>query len=166
MSKSSTIVIALLIIIIVLLSWLLIAQKAEAPTTLGSPTSTTTIPANPDTTGSTTSVPVPLHSKIAVTYPKANAQVPKTFTVTGKAPGNWFFEAQAPIMVQIEDGSKIAQSQMLALDDWMTTDLVNFKAEITITEAYSGPATLVLIKDNPSGLPENDDSLEIPIVIK
>jgi len=31
---------------------------------------------------------------------------------------------------------------------------------------YTGPATLILIRDNPSGLPEHDDSLPIPIVIR
>ena len=86
--------------------------------------------------------------------------------MTGKAPGNWFFEAQAPAMVQAPDGSKIAQGQMQAQGDWMTTNLVDFKADISIDQAYSGPATLVLLKDNESGLPQNDDSLEIPIVVQ
>jgi len=31
--------------------------------------------------------------------------------------------------------------------------------------AYSGPATLVLKRDNPSGLPENDASISVPIEV-
>jgi hypothetical protein len=171
MNKGSTVIIALLLIVIALLVWLLIVKQAEAPTVPSTGTTTQTgttgvVSPNPTPTTPPASGPTPLHQKIVVTFPKANASVPKKFTVTGKAPGNWFFEASAPIMVQAEDGSKIAQGQMQALDDWMTTDLVNFKAELTVNAAYSGPATLVLMKDNPSGLPENDDSLEIPITIQ
>jgi len=69
-------------------------------------------------------------------------------------------------MVQDENGDKVGIGQMQAKGDWMTTDLVNFTADITIDQAYSGPATLVLLKDNESGLPQNDDSLEIPITIQ
>lgn len=165
MTKTSTTVIALLLIVIALLVWLLIVKQAEAPTMPVTATSTTN-GGNTGVTPTPTPTAQPLHARIDVTFPKANASVPKKFTVTGKAPGNWFFEASAPIMVQAPDGSKIAQGQMQALDDWMTTELVNFKADITINPAYSGPATLVLLKDNPSGLPENEDSLEIPIIVQ
>jgi hypothetical protein len=163
MNRSTTVIIALLIVIIVLLTWLLIVNKAEAPTLQTSAATTTgsrvpTAPAAPSAGA--------LHERIQVSYPKANASVPKQFTVTGKAPGNWFNEAQAPLLVQAEDGSKIGQAQMQAQGDWMTTDLVNFKANVTIDMAYSGPATLVLLKDNESGLPQNDDSFEVPIVVQ
>jgi len=165
MNKGSTVVIALLVIVIILLAWLLIVKQADAPTVPGAenPATTTT---DTGATGTTSPSPKPLHARIVVTFPKANSSVSKKFTVTGKAPGNWFFEAQAPIIVQAEDGSKIAQGQMRAQGDWMTTELVPFTAEITIDPAYSGPATLVLLKDNESGLPQNDDSLEIPITIQ
>jgi hypothetical protein len=143
----------------------LIVKQVEAPTVQPSGATTTGL------TVSTSPTPPPpasgaLHDRIHVTFPAANASVSHTFTVTGKAPGNWFSEAQAPIMVQAEDGSKIAQGQMLAQGDWMTTDLVDFKADITINMAYTGPAILVLLKDNESGLPQNDDSLSIPITVK
>jgi len=42
---------------------------------------------------------------------------------------------------------------------------VPFTAQVTV-EDYSGPATLVLLKDNPSGLPENDDSVSFSVVIQ
>ncbi len=89
----------------------------------------------------------------------------KSFTVTGEAPGNWYFEASFPIQVRDKDNNKIGQTTGQAQSDWMTTEQVPFKADIAI-EGYSGPATLVLLRDNPSGMPENDDSLEIPIVIQ
>ncbi|MBV9159311.1 MAG: hypothetical protein JO019_01805, partial [Candidatus Kaiserbacteria bacterium] len=46
-----------------------------------------------------------------------------------------------------------------------TTGQVTFTAQVSIS-GYKGPATLVLSKDNPSGLPQNDDSVSIPITIQ
>jgi hypothetical protein len=166
MSKGSTLIIALLLIVIGLLVWLLIVKQSQAPSVPGDQTSITDTPTGTITPTPTPSTTKPLHARIVVTYPKAGASVPKTFTVTGKAPGNWFNEAQAPLMVQAEDGSKIGTGQMQAQGDWMTTNLVDFKADVTIDMAYSGKATLVLLKDNESGLPQNDDSLEIPINVQ
>lgn len=115
---------------------------------------------------STPSAPEPLSSKVVVTFPKKDQVVQKKFTVIGKAPGNWFFEASAPVLVKDKDGTKIAQTTAQVQGDWMTIELVDFTADINIVSGYSGPATLVLLKDNPSGLPENDDSVEIAIVIQ
>jgi immunoglobulin-like protein involved in spore germination len=166
MSKVSTWIIALLLIVIALLAWLAYGKTAIAPVVETQSTTTATQTKKTDQTPPIVNAPAPLHQKIVVTFPKANASVPKTFTVKGKAPGNWFSEAQAPVMVQASDGSKIAQAQARAQGDWQTTDLVDFTADVSIDPAYSGSATLVLLKDNPSGLPENDDSLEIPIVVQ
>ncbi len=107
----------------------------------------------------------PLHTKVSITSPKSGATVGKTFVVAGSAPGNWFFEGSFPVQVRDKDNSKIGQGVAQAQGEWMTTDLVTFTTNITVS-SYSGPATLVLLRDNPSGLPENDDALEIPITIQ
>lgn len=166
MAKFSNIVIILLLVVIALLVWLAFVKPAQAPV-IPAPVATTTPTQteNPDTTPIETGTK-PLHEKIVVTSPKSNANVQKTFTVTGKAPGNWFFEASAPYVVTTPEGDKIAQGTIQAVGEWMTTDLVDFKASVSTNPAYSGPATLVLMKDNPSGMPEHDDSLEIPIVVQ
>jgi hypothetical protein len=164
MSKTSTAIIVLLLIIIGILAWLAFGKPVAAPVTTTTPTST---PAQEEAPASTETPTVkPLHEKITVTSPKANAAVGKKFTISGKAPGNWFFEASAPYLVTTPDGDKIAQGTLHAIGDWMTTNLVDFKAEASVNMAYSGPATLVLLRDNPSGMPENDDSLEVPITIQ
>jgi hypothetical protein len=107
----------------------------------------------------------PLHALVVVSSPVSGATVGKTFTVIGEAPGNWFFEAVFPVQVFDANNNKVGQAQAQAQSDWMTTALVPFKATITVT-GYSGPATLVLLRDNPSGLPQNDDSLSVPITIQ
>jgi len=45
----------------------------------------------------------------------------------------------------------------------MTTDFVPFKARIEFVSPEESSGTLVFVKDNPSGLPENDDEVRIPI---
>ncbi len=153
-------IILLLFVIIIVLAWVLFATPTPveapavtSPSDLIQPAPTT--PASPE----------PLHARVTVTSPKSGAVVKKTFVVAGSAPGNWFFEASFPVQVRDKDNSKIGQAIAQAQGDWMTTDLVTFTATITVSN-YSGPATLVLLRDNPSGLPENDDALEIPIVIQ
>ena len=45
----------------------------------------------------------------------------------------------------------------------MTKDFVPFKAELEFSLPSTETGVLILEKDNPSGLPENDDELRIPI---
>ena len=53
----------------------------------------------------------------------------------------------------------------MAQGEWMTEAQVTFTASMQIDATFHGKAKLVLLKDNPSGLPEHDDSVEIPIVV-
>lgn len=48
-------------------------------------------------------------------------------------------------------------------EDWMTEDFVPFSATLTFEEPTTETGKLILEKDNPSDLPENSDSLEIPL---
>ena len=103
---------------------------------------------------------------IMVDLPFPGAVVGKEFSVIGKARGNWFFEASFPFDLRDPSGKIIAQSYAQAEGEWMTTEFVPFKGEIKVPISYIGPATLVLMKDNPSGLPEHDASVSFPIVIE
>ena len=103
---------------------------------------------------------------IAVDLPFPGAVTGKTFSVMGKARGTWYFEASFPVEVLDKDGKMLAQTPAKAQGDWMTADFVPFKAELTVPSSYTGPATLVLKKDNPSGMPERDASVSIPITIE
>lgn len=128
------------------------------------------VPAPAHAPTSATSTPVstvePLDTRVVVHSPVENATVGQTFAITGEAPGNWYFEAVFPIQVRDKDNNKIGQTQGQAQSDWMTTSQVPFSATMTLDTVYHGPGTLVLLRDNPSGLPENDDSLEVPIVVQ
>ncbi|PIR83940.1 hypothetical protein COU18_00815 [Candidatus Kaiserbacteria bacterium CG10_big_fil_rev_8_21_14_0_10_51_14] len=152
-------VIIILTLIVIALGWILFATPAP----VAAPTVTPTV--NEEPSEEVFDPSRPLHERVSVTSPKSGSSVEKTFTVEGMAPGNWFFEASFPIQVRDPENSKIGQAIAQAGADWMTTELVPFTATITVSN-YSGPATLVLLRDNPSGLPENDDALEIPIVVQ
>lgn len=103
---------------------------------------------------------------IVVDYPTPNTIVGKDFTITGKARGTWFFEASFPIHVLDKDGKIITIGIAQAQSDWMTTDFVPFSVDIKIPDSYAGPITLVLNKDNPSGLEEHDASISFSITKK
>lgn len=102
---------------------------------------------------------------VIITAPLAGERVAKTFPVRGQARGSWMFEASFPMEVRDPSGEIVGHGFSMTTEDWMTTEFVSYEGKIEVAD-YSGPATLVLKKDNPSGLPEHDDSVSIPIVIE
>lgn len=104
-------------------------------------------------------------SRIQVSTPAPGATVPSTFTVSGKAVGGWYFEANFPYEVQDASGKKIAEGPVQAQGEWMTPEFVPFSFQVAIPN-YKGKATLILRNDNPSGLPENAASISIPLTIQ
>jgi len=158
-------VVAFLLAVIGVLGWIIMKQ----PATILDDHLTTSIPQKPIPTKAPAEEDIstqPLSAHVSITEPVSGGTVGDAFTVSGKAPGNWYFEASFPIQVRDVNGNVIGRSHANAQGDWMTTDLVSFTATINIEGGYKGPATLILLRDNPSGLPENDDSVTIPIIIK
>src|SRR6185312_2217908 len=96
-----------------------------------SPTST-----NPQSTGNP-SVDA-LKDTIVVDAPAQNAQVTSPLAITGKARGNWYAEATAPIALLDQNGSVIAQGTIRAQGDWMTTDFVPFVGTLTYPDQPAG----------------------------
>jgi hypothetical protein len=102
---------------------------------------------------------------------KQGDTISSPLTITGEARGNWYFEASFPIALTNWDGLIIAEVPATAQGEWMTTEYVRFEATLTFATPTPGdPAlnrgTLILQKDNPSGLPEHDDALEIQVVFE
>lgn len=107
------------------------------------------------------------HPLITLEEPARGDTVTSPVTVRGEARGNWFFEASFPITVVNWDGLIIGEGYATAQDDWMTTEYVPFTATIHYTLASGTPyarGTIILKKDNPSGLPAHDDAFEVPII--
>lgn len=105
--------------------------------------------------------------KIFVDTPKEGSIISSPLTIKGRAPGNWFFEASAPVVITNWDGLIIGESYITAKGDWMTTDYVPFEGTIEFTNTeYGDYGFLILKKDNPSGEPQFDDAVEYKIMFK
>lgn len=103
---------------------------------------------------------------IVIDLPYPGAVIGKEFTVTGKARGTWFFEASFPIELIDSSGKSIVKVPAQAQGDQMTENFIPFRATIKVPETFIGKATLTLRKDNPSGMPERDASISLPITIE
>ncbi len=103
---------------------------------------------------------------IRVELPFPGAVTGKDFIVVGEARGRWFFEASFPIDVYDSNGKILVSTYATAQGEWMTENFVNFRGDVKVPESYIGPATLVLRRDNASGLPEHDASISFPITIE
>lgn len=112
---------------------------------------------------------------ITVDSPRPNDTVKSPLTITGRARGTWYFEAQFPIKI-VEYGTseadtvdsksaEIGTGNAKATSDWMTEDFVPFTATIEFSKpANQNPNGAIILKnDNPSGDPANDKQLIIPI---
>lgn len=100
---------------------------------------------------------------IQVSSPHANAVIQSPLTVTGEARGTWYFEASFPVRLLDGNDNEIAVVPAQAQSDWMTEDFVPFSATLTFAKPATPTGTLVLEKDNPSGLPEHAAELRIPV---
>lgn len=103
--------------------------------------------------------------EISVATPQPNQTISSPLIVEGQARGNWFFEASFPIKLIDDQGKILGQSYARAQSDWMTENFVPFKGEINYQAAATTTGKLVLKNDNPSGLPQNDKKIEIPVLI-
>ena len=112
---------------------------------------------------------------IKVSFPLENSKIESPLTVKGEARGNWYFEASFPVIVVNWDGLIIAEGYAQAKDNWMTNDFVSFETTIEFENPvfpgadenhFSRRGAIILQKDNPSGLPEYDDAIEIPVWFK
>ncbi|MHB8652054.1 MAG: Gmad2 immunoglobulin-like domain-containing protein [Minisyncoccota bacterium] len=103
------------------------------------------------------------------TFPKVTSSLyasTSPLVVLGEARGTWYFEASFPVLLLDGNGVEIAHAPAQAQGDWMTEGIVPFKAVLTFKMPTTTDGTLVLKKDNPSGISKNDAEVRVPIVFK
>jgi len=100
---------------------------------------------------------------IVVEAPRPGDAVASPLTVRGRARGGWYFEAQFPVGLEAADGAVLAGTVAMAEGNWMTEDFVPFSATLAFEAPAGTTGRLVLRRDNPSGLPENDAQLVVPV---
>jgi hypothetical protein len=100
---------------------------------------------------------------IRVREPAPGAVVHSPLRVIGEARGSWYFEASFPVTLLDGAGNVLAQQPAQAQGEWMTEAFVPFAATLQFIAPGTADGTLLLEKDNPSGLPEQAASLRVPV---
>lgn len=110
------------------------------------------------------------NADIVINQPLPGAQISHPLHVYGEARGSWYFEATFPVVLVDWDGRIIAESYAEAGGSWMTEESVPFEAILEFKSPYKEGdpdfmrrGVLILRKANPSGLPQNDDAVEIQV---
>lgn len=103
---------------------------------------------------------------ITVSNPSPNQVIRSPLAITGEAKGTWFFEASFPVYLYDSKGNLIIQGVAQAEGEWMTEDFVPFSLTLDFDKPSASTGELVLMRDNPSGLPENSEELRIPVRFK
>lgn len=109
--------------------------------------------------------------EIFLNNPTPETKFESPLLISGRAPGNWFFEASAPVTITDWDGLIIAEGYVTAQGDWMTTDYVPFSGTVEFTKPecaadYCKRGSFIFRKDNPSGESKFDDAVEFMFEFK
>lgn len=99
-----------------------------------------------------------------LTTPRPGSLVTSPLEIRGEAPGGWFFEASFPVRLFDANGRQLGVVPAQAQGEWMTSGYVPFAARLDFATSTTKTGRLVLEKDNPSGLPENDQRVEFPVL--
>lgn len=108
----------------------------------------------------------PTQADVVVSEPQPNALVKSPLTVKGKARGTWFFEASLPVGLTDQNGKILVRKPFHSIGDWMTTDYVEFEGTLTFNTPTTSTGYVTVQRDNPSGLPQFDESIQIPVRFK
>lgn len=92
----------------------------------------------------------------------------KSISIDGMAPGPWFFEAQARIVLVDKDGKELAIG-IISATDWMATEYVDFSGSLDISGVDAvalKDSVVVFERANASGLPEKDDKAVVKVEVR
>lgn len=160
MKKAYSFVAALAaLVIVIVIAFVALNRPAIAPTPseTAAPTSSVSPFVSPSPTG-----PVVL-GDITVNSPASGASITSPVTIKGISKGGWYFEGSFPVKVVDANGKVIGQGPAQAQGAWTTADPVPFVATITFSAPSTATGKIVFEKDNPSGLPQYDKSVSMPV---
>lgn len=103
--------------------------------------------------------------EVTVVSPAPDSLVTSPLIVKGKAINTWFFEGSVPVGLLDADGNEIVFIGAMTQDDWMTEGQHEFEATLSFATAAE-KGFVVIRKDNPSGDPERDAEVRIPVRFK
>jgi hypothetical protein len=95
--------------------------------------------------------------------PRPNQLATSPLWVVGRARGVWYFEGEFPVRLLDANDSMLTFASAHSQGEWTTNDLVPFALTLNFNTPPTDTGTLVLVKSNPSGLPERADSVRVPV---
>ena len=102
-------------------------------------------------------------SLVQLALPSPGATVRSPLRVEGAAVGGYFFEGSFPVRLEDGNGKEIGAAPARAAGDWMTEEWVGYTATLDFTDPTTETGTLIIERDNPSGLEGNAHRLRVPV---
>lgn len=143
------------LILVILIPVVIVATRPSLPTP--SPTATPVVSSLPQEENDPEEV-------VVLDKLSEGSIVSSPLTITGTVPPGWMFEGQFQVFLMDSERNGIAKTSAQEVEpgSWQSGEPVKFAATLKYaTEKEKG--ILRFEKDNPSGLPENDDSYEINV---
>ncbi len=100
---------------------------------------------------------------IIISSPEPNQTISSPLVIEGEAIGKWYFEGAFLVRLMDEEGKELAIAPVTATEEWMTEEPVPFVADLEFEPGEAAAGKLIFENDNPSGLPENALSFELPV---
>ncbi|NMB92236.1 MAG: hypothetical protein GYA31_01245 [Parcubacteria group bacterium] len=100
---------------------------------------------------------------ILIFEPQIEQSLISPLKILGQAKGSWYFEGQFKAELYDEQGSLLGTTPLRAQGDWATEDFVPFEGELVFSTPTSTNGLLRFLSDNPSGLPENQKIVDLPV---
>lgn len=169
------VVLALFALLITFVGAYLIYQNSQLrlelnkmPSPLPSPLETPLSAPSPIASASASISPSPTatsSAKPTLTSPLPNSKVTSPLKVSGTAPAGWMFEGQ--LTLKLLDSKKKVITQGIGKEtvpgSWQTGKPAQFSGTLTFTTIDTS-GFLVVEAGNPSGLPENAKTYEVPVM--
>lgn len=97
---------------------------------------------------------------------KPGSTISGNLVFNGIVKNGYFFEGNIVINILDQNKDILKKSYGNAVTDWMTSGPVSFTGSIDLTGVPAGAAYFEIHNDNASGIPENDKSILIPVIIE
>ncbi len=107
-----------------------------------------------------------LNTDPVIISPDISKPIGSPLLLSGEARGFWFFEGSFPVKLIDEKGQTIATGTAKAKSNWLTENFVPFEVKLTFKEPSTTNGQIILSKDSPSGLAENNRSIKIPVIFQ
>jgi hypothetical protein len=107
---------------------------------------------------------IPSDDDVSLYYPVEGNTISSPLNIDGETVGSWYWEGTFRIELRSKTGDVISSTFATSEGEWMQQGYVPFTATM-IFETDEKVADLVFIKENPSGMPENEDEYSIAVNI-